>query len=40
MEVDDYIESESIRPLLICGDSLEVIKKIPSNCIDMAITSS
>lgn len=39
MEVDDYIESESIRPLLICGDSLEVIKKIPSNCIDMAITS-
>lgn len=39
MEVDDYIESESIRPLLICGDSLEVIKKISSNCIDMAITS-
>ncbi|OHD58826.1 MAG: DNA methyltransferase [Spirochaetes bacterium GWF1_49_6] len=39
MIVEKYIENVAIRPLLICGDSLEVLKLFPPNCIDMAITS-
>lgn len=39
MDVVKYIQSNKISPFLICGESLEVLKKIPSETIDMAITS-
>src|SRR5574344_457562 len=37
--VDKYISSKQLRPLLLCGDSLAVLKSFPSASIDMAITS-
>ena len=37
--VASYLSSNSIRPLFICGDSLEVLSSIPSDSIDCCITS-
>lgn len=38
--IDEYIEQKtSIEPLFICGDSLDVLKEIPSESIDCVITS-
>lgn len=37
--VDKYISSKQLRPLLLCGDALAVLKSFPSSSIDMAITS-
>jgi DNA modification methylase len=39
MLIENYIKSENTRPLFICGDSLEILKKMPASCIDMVITS-
>ena len=39
MSIQEYINNKSIRPLIICGDTLEVLRTCPSECIDMAITS-
>jgi len=39
MLIQEYIKNNNKRPLLICGDSLEILSTFPSECIDMAITS-
>lgn len=39
MDFSGYMLQKSIRPFLICGDSFDVLRKFPSNCIDMVITS-
>lgn len=39
MDIDSYITGQISRPLLLCGDSLDVLKKVPANSIDMVITS-
>lgn len=35
----DYLKSEIIDPLFLCGDSYDILKTLPNNCIDMAMTS-
>ncbi len=37
--VPEYITSEIIEPLFICGDSFDILKSFPDNCIDMTMTS-
>ncbi|MDR0952502.1 MAG: site-specific DNA-methyltransferase [Oscillospiraceae bacterium] len=37
--ISDYFTSNDIEPRFICGNSLEVLKEFPDNCIDMAMTS-
>lgn len=39
MVIEEYLKIKNKRPLLICGDTLEVLSTCPSECIDMAITS-
>lgn len=39
IEADKYIHSNNIHPLFLCGDSLEILRILPSESIDMAITS-
>lgn len=39
MVIEEYLKIINKRPLLICGDTLEVLSTCPSECIDMAITS-
>ena len=39
MTINDYLLQKSIHPLLLCGDSLQILQKIPQNSIDMVITS-
>ncbi|GBU29036.1 hypothetical protein R84B8_02598 [Treponema sp. R8-4-B8] len=39
MTINDYLLQKNIRPLLLCGDSLQILRKIPQNSIDMVITS-
>jgi len=39
MVIEEYLKIKNKRPLLICGDTLEVLSTFPSECIDMAITS-
>jgi site-specific DNA-methyltransferase (adenine-specific) len=39
MKINEYLLQKSIHPLLICGDSLQILQEIPQNSIDMAITS-
>ena len=34
-----YIQADSIAPLFVCGDAKEVLSSIPSNTIDVVITS-
>lgn len=38
-EILEYIESEDKRPLFLCGDSLVVLKLMPTNSVDCIITS-
>lgn len=38
-DITEYISSETLNPLLIYGDSLEVLEQIPSNSIDCCMTS-
>ena len=35
----DYINSQNLSPLFLCGDSLNVLKSIPDNSVDCCITS-
>ncbi|MDR0196900.1 MAG: site-specific DNA-methyltransferase [Oscillospiraceae bacterium] len=37
--ISEYLSNNSIEPLLICGDSLEILKTFPDGCINMAMTS-
>jgi len=37
--ISKYIIANSIKPLFICGDSLDILNSFPDNCIDMAMTS-
>ena len=37
--ISNYIAENFIEPLFICGDSLNILKSFPDNCIDMAMTS-
>jgi site-specific DNA-methyltransferase (adenine-specific) len=39
MTVNAYLLQKSIHPLLLWGDCLEILRKIPQNSIDMVITS-
>lgn len=39
VSVNQYLDGSSINPLLLQGDALAVLQDIPSNSIDMAITS-
>jgi site-specific DNA-methyltransferase (adenine-specific) len=39
MMINEYLLQKSIHPLLLCGDSLQILQKIPQNSIDMVITS-
>lgn len=38
-KIKSYIRMDSIEPLFICGEAKEVLSLIPSNTIDMVITS-
>ena len=38
-EADNYIHNNNIHPLFLCGNSLEILRLLPSESIDMAITS-
>jgi DNA modification methylase len=35
----EYIIGNSTEPLFICGNSLDILKTLPDNCIDMVMTS-
>ncbi|MCO2978597.1 site-specific DNA-methyltransferase [Pseudomonas aeruginosa] len=35
----DYLDSDAISPLLLAGDALEVLREIPSDSVDFAMTS-
>jgi site-specific DNA-methyltransferase (adenine-specific) len=37
--VERYFEQERIRPLLLLGDSYEVLRKLPGSCVDFVMTS-
>lgn len=37
--LNDYIKSNIVSPFFICGDALNVLRTMPSNCIDCIITS-
>lgn len=37
--VSEYITSDSITPLFLCGDSLAILQSIPDNSIDCCMTS-
>jgi DNA modification methylase len=37
--ITEYTSDNSIEPLFICGDSLDILKSFPNDCIDMAMTS-
>ena len=37
--IANYISENCIEPLFICGDSLDILRAFPDNCIDMAMTS-
>ena len=37
--VIDYLKTESVRPLFLKGDSLEILRSLPSGCVDCAMTS-
>ncbi|MCL2147674.1 MAG: site-specific DNA-methyltransferase [Synergistaceae bacterium] len=37
--ISNYVINEMIKPLFLCGDSLDILRSFPNNCIDMAITS-
>jgi len=37
--ISQYLLCNSIAPYFICGDSLDILKSFPDNCIDMAMTS-
>jgi len=39
MTINEYLLQKSIHPLLLCGDSLQILRKIPQNSVDMVITS-
>ncbi|WP_062428347.1 DNA-methyltransferase [Treponema endosymbiont of Eucomonympha sp.] len=39
MQINEYLVNKNMRPFLVCGDSLVILRGIPSNSIDMAITS-
>jgi site-specific DNA-methyltransferase (adenine-specific) len=39
MTVNNYLLQKSIRPLLICGDALQILRGMPQNSVDMVITS-
>jgi site-specific DNA-methyltransferase (adenine-specific) len=39
MNLRQYLLNKSIHPFLFCGDSLDIMKEIPHNSIDMVITS-
>lgn len=36
---EKYMKSECLTPLLFAGDALEVLRSLPENSVDMAITS-
>ena len=38
-EIQDYIKNETIIPLYLLGDVLDVISNLPSNSVDCCITS-
>lgn len=38
-KIEQYKSTSSTEPLLLCGDSLDVLKSFPDNSIDMCITS-
>ncbi|NCT26204.1 site-specific DNA-methyltransferase [Bacillus subtilis subsp. subtilis] len=38
-QVSDYIKSDDINPLFLCGDSLQVLKDLPDESIDFCMTS-
>ena len=35
----EYLRTNTVEPLFLCGDSYEVLKSFPTNSIDMAMTS-
>jgi len=37
--IKEYMSENCIEPLFICGDSLDILRAFPDNCIDMAMTS-
>lgn len=37
--ISKYLVSEDFEPLFICGDSYDILKSMPDNCIDIAMTS-
>ena len=39
MTVSEYLMQKNIHPLLLSGDSLRILQRIPENSIDMVITS-
>jgi DNA modification methylase len=36
---ENYVQSSTVEPLLLCGDSFKILKLFPDNSIDMAMTS-
>lgn len=39
IELDSYLHGESVRPLFLCGDSLDIISQLPDKSIDFCMTS-
>lgn len=38
-QIETYVKGSSREPLFLVGDALEILKKIPSRCIDFSMTS-
>lgn len=38
-EFNNYLQSQSVRPLFLHGDALEVLRNLPSESIDCCLTS-
>jgi len=36
---EEYLSTSYVRPLFICGDTLEVLKQLPDNSVDFSMTS-
>lgn len=37
--LSEYLCSDTVEPLFLCGDSYDILKSFPDNSIDMAMTS-
>jgi len=38
-DIEKYLDNSSVKPLFLPGDSLEILKKFPDECIDVCLTS-